>query len=124
MLPAAFAVLAMFLIAVGLTVPSAASPRWRRRLPWLLGRAVGGLVGAYLVLRGAAEFFVIDYASPATYRSDWGGPSLAGVFAVHSGPGLAVLIAFAVWLARRHKATKAARPSPGTHLRFSGTMGR
>lgn len=48
---------------------------------------VGLLLGLYLVVRAVAEPFVIDMTDPATYRSDWGGPSLAGVLLVHCGPG-------------------------------------
>jgi hypothetical protein len=59
------------------------------------------VLGAYLVVRGAAEFIVIDWLDPSSYRSDWGGPSLAGVFAVHVGPAVLALIAAAGWLRRR-----------------------
>ena len=47
----------------------------------------------------------MDYSSPASYRDAWGGPTLAGVCAVPSGPGLIILIAMAVWLWRRHHAS-------------------
>ena len=67
-----------------------------------LGWALSTVVGLYLVGRGVAEFFVVHYSDPASYRNDWGGPSLAGVFAVHSGPGMAV-IAVAAALAWRHR---------------------
>jgi len=71
----------------------------RRACAW----TVGGVLGAYLVGRAIAEFFLVNYADPGSYRLSWGGPSLAGVFAVHSGPGLAVLIAAAVLTWRRRK---------------------
>ena len=74
--------------------------RWRggaRRI--LLG--LGLIVTIYLVVRGVAELFVIDYDDPDSYRSDWGGPSLAGVLAVHTGPALVIVALAAVWLARR-----------------------
>jgi hypothetical protein len=64
---------------------------------------VGCLVGAYLVGRAVAEFFLVNHSDPGSYRLLWGGPSLVGVFAVHSGPGLAVLIAAAVFAWRRSK---------------------
>jgi hypothetical protein len=67
---------------------------------------VAGVLAAYLVVRGIAEFFVIDYASPASYRSAWGGPSLAGVLAVHSGPALAILAVVSIWLYRRRRARR------------------
>lgn len=54
-------------------------------------KAGAAVLGAYLVLRGIAEFFVIDLSDPSTYRQDWGGPSLAGVLAVHCGPALAIV---------------------------------
>ena len=34
--------------------------------------------------------------SAASYQNSWGGPGLAGVFAVHSGPGPAVVLALDV----------------------------
>lgn len=46
------------------------------------------ILGVYLVMRAVAEPFAIDIADPATYRDDWGGPSLAGVIAVHCLPGI------------------------------------
>jgi len=61
-----------------------------------------GLVFAiYLVVRGIAEPFVIDVNDPDSYRSDWGGPSLIGVLAVHAGPALVIVIAAVVWFVRR-----------------------
>jgi hypothetical protein len=75
----------------------------RRRIQRICAWTVGCVVGAYLVGRAVAEFFLINYNAPARYSHSWGGPSLAGVFAVHSGPGLAVLIAAAVFIRRRSK---------------------
>jgi hypothetical protein len=63
---------------------------------------VGLLVGLYLVVRAIVEFVVIDYGDPASYRDDWGGPSLAGVLAVHCGPGL-IALALIVWLVLRRR---------------------
>ncbi|MFE9657953.1 hypothetical protein [Micromonospora sp. NPDC006431] len=63
------------------------------------GLVVLGMVfGLYLIARALAEPFVIDLSDPASYRDDWGGPSLAGVLLVHCGPGVvsAVLIGRAV----------------------------
>ncbi len=62
---------------------------------------MGGLLAVYLVGRGVAEFFIVHYSDPASYRNSWGGPSLAGVFAVHSGPAVAILIGAGVYLRRR-----------------------
>jgi hypothetical protein len=63
--------------------------------------ALGWLLGLYLIVRAVAEPFVIDVTDPATYRNDWGGPSLAGVLAVHSGPGLIAAVILVTVLVRR-----------------------
>jgi len=42
-----------FLVVVELTAPVAVSPRWRRRLPWLI--AAGLLVFGYIVVRRILE---------------------------------------------------------------------
>ncbi len=65
------------------------------------GIAIGGVLAVYLVGRGIAEFFTVNYSDPASYRSDWGGPSLAGVFAVHTGPAVLILAGAGVYLRRR-----------------------
>jgi hypothetical protein len=80
----------------------------------LLG--IGVIVGIYLVGRAIAEPFVINASDPSTYHNDWGGPSLAGVVAVHCGPGLLVAAA-AVWsairtLGRRRRATASTTDRP------------
>ena len=67
----------------------------------VFGLAIGGVLAVYLVGRGITEFFTINYNDPASYRLDWGGPSLAGVFAVHTGLAVLILAGAAVWL-RRH----------------------
>jgi hypothetical protein len=48
----------------------------------------GVVLGLYLIGRAIAEPFLIDVTDAASYRNDWGGPSLPGVLAVHCGPGL------------------------------------
>lgn len=63
-------------------------------------KAFGAILAAYLVVRGFVELFAINYGDPASFRNDWGGPSLAGVLAVHTGPGLLVLAWLAVRVAR------------------------
>jgi hypothetical protein len=50
---------------------------------------------------GVAEFFIIHYNDPASYAKSWGGPSLAGVFAVHSGPAVAIVAGAAIYVRRR-----------------------
>ncbi len=80
--------------------PTAADDKGHR-LTRLLGTGVAGLIAVYLVGRGILELFVINYSSQATYQNDWGGPSLTGVLAVHSGPALAIMIGAAIYLRRR-----------------------
>jgi len=59
------------------------------------------LLGVYLVVRAIAEPFVIDMSDPATYRNDWGGPSLIGVLTVHMLPGISAVALMVLWLRRR-----------------------
>jgi hypothetical protein len=61
------------------------------------------VLGLYLVARAISEPFVINMSDPATYRDDWGGPSLAGVLAVHCGPGLLAAAALVTALVRRRR---------------------
>jgi len=74
--------------------------RTRRLFIWI----PVGLVGTFLVVRAIVELVAIDYGNPASYRDDWGGPSLVGVLAVHCLPGVLVLGAVGVWLWRRRSA--------------------
>jgi hypothetical protein len=69
--------------------------------------AVGLALGLYLIVRAVAEPFVIDMSDPATYRNDWGGPSLFGVLLVHCGPGVIAAVAIAMVLIRRRFSRRA-----------------
>ena len=69
--------------------------------------AVGLALGLYLIIRAVAEPFVIDMSEPATYRNDWGGPSLFGVLLVHCGPGVVAAVAIAMALLRRSSSRRA-----------------
>ena len=82
---------------------SSRGPARRPAWQWPL-LAAGAVLALYLVGRGIAELFTIHYCDPASYAGDWGGPSLAGVLAVHSGPAL-VIIAAAAWRLRRRRAS-------------------
>lgn len=82
--------------------------RRRHPLARTLGLGVAGLLAAYLVVRGVLEFFTINYSDPASYRDDWGGPSLAGVFAVHSGPAVLIVIAAGIYVYRRRRVSGSA----------------
>jgi hypothetical protein len=87
--------------------------RRHRRAALLSAGWIGGTIGAvYLVIRGVAEFFLIQYNDPASYHNAWGGPSLAGVFLVHSGPGFLVLAGAAGYLWRRARARRSPAPAP------------
>jgi hypothetical protein len=68
---------------------------------------VGLALGLYLIIRAVAEPFVIDMSEPATYRNDWGGPSLLGVLLVHCGPGVVAAVAIAMALRRRSSSRRA-----------------
>ena len=65
------------------------------------------LLGAFLIVRAVAELFVIDWGNSASYAGDWGGPSLAGVLAVHTGPGViaAALMTWALVRSRSYRPT-------------------
>ena len=58
------------------------------------------LAGAFFVARAVAEIAIIDYSDSTSYEHDWGGPSLAGVLAVHCLPG-AIAAALMIWGAVR-----------------------
>ena len=121
----AVTVIALFSAAAVLTAAAAARPRWRRRLPKVIGLAAGGVLAAFLVGRGAAEFFIVHYSDPASYRNAWGGPSLAGVFAVHSGPAVAILLGAGGYLVRWHRARRgnSGRVASGSGNSGSGNSG-
>ncbi|HEV8164250.1 MAG TPA: hypothetical protein VGR74_07360 [Actinomycetota bacterium] len=74
--------------------------------------AAGLVLGLYLIVRAVAEPFVIDMSNPATYRNDWGGPSLIGVLLVHCGPGLIAAIAIAMVVIRRRSSRRAQPEQP------------
>ena len=71
-------------------------------------KVIAVIVGAYLVVRAVVEPFVIDFSDPSTYETDWGGPSLVGVLAVHMVPGVVAAVLFVTWFVR---ARRARRPS-------------
>jgi hypothetical protein len=62
---------------------------------------LGHVLGVYLFLRALAEPFVVDMGDPAAYHLDWGGPHLAGVLAVHCGPGLLYALGMTWWAVTR-----------------------
>jgi hypothetical protein len=62
-----------------------------------IGLGMIWVIGIFLVIRAIAEPFAIDLSDPRSYRTDWGGPSLFGVLAVHVIPGVLA----AVWMTMR-----------------------
>ena len=67
----------------------------------MLLTVLGVVLGLFLIGRAVVEPFVVDFSNPATYHLDWGGPHLAGVLAVHCGPGLVSAALIALWFRRR-----------------------
>lgn len=100
---AAIVVLVVGVLAVVAAVIAAGVPRFRSLLIRTTVIAVGVTLSVYFVARGIAEFWVVNYNDPSTYQHDWGGPSLLGVFAVHTGPGLAILLGVMWWVERRFR---------------------
>jgi hypothetical protein len=70
-----------------------------RKVAW----GIGIVLGLFFLIRAIAELVVIDFSDPATYRDDWGGPSLVGVLLVHCGPGLVAAGLAAVVFVRRSR---------------------
>ena len=83
-------------------MPRHSDRRTLKRMKKILA-GLGVVIALFFMLRAIAEPFMIEMSDPATYRNDWGGPSLAGVLAVHCGPGIvaALLLATAVVHRRR-----------------------
>jgi len=73
----------------------------RQRPIRVLGATTAVVVGLFLVGRAMAELFVVHYSIPASYSHAWGGPTLAGVLAVHTGPAIIIMVAATMLLRRR-----------------------
>ena len=72
---------------------------------------LGVVVAVYAVVRAVAEPFVIDLTDPATYSDALGGPSLAGVLAVHCGPGvLGAMFLYGLVVRTRRRRAAVRRP--------------
>lgn len=109
-------VICLFLALVVCSVVYAVSPNSRRWLRRAVATLVGGLLAVYLIARGIAEFFIINYSDPASYAQNWGGPHLLGVLAVHSGPGLVILGAAVAYPLRRRAAVTRAPAHRGVGI--------
>jgi hypothetical protein len=76
----------------------------RRGRAWRGALTVFGVVlGLYLIGRAIVEPFILNLSDPASYRNDWGGPSLFGVLAVHCGPGIVAALWMVTALMRRRR---------------------
>jgi len=80
-----------------------------RKAASIVGSALGLIIGLYLIVRAVVEPFTIDVSDSATYRDDWGGPTLLGVLAVHCGPGLLAAAAIVAVLVRRRSSRRTTR---------------
>lgn len=76
------------------------------------GSVVAWIIGLYFVGRAAVEPFVIDMSDPQTYARDQGGPGLAGVLAVHMGPGILAAALMIGALLRRRSRRRGASSAP------------
>lgn len=98
-------IVAVLFLAILLIFGALFSTYWRPKVmktaKWLLG----SLIALYFVARGIAEFWVVNYSNPSSYRNSWGGPTLIGVFAVHTGPGILIIL-FGIWWLWRRKRSK------------------
>jgi hypothetical protein len=80
-----------------------------RKAAW----AVGIVIGAFLVVRAVVELLTLDFLDAASYRDDWGGPSLFGVLLVHAGPGV-IAAALFVLAYLRHRSASGRGKDDGT----------
>jgi hypothetical protein len=77
-----------------------------------LGMTALWTIGTFFVVRAAAEPFAISLTDPATYRDDWGGPSLIGVLAVHTLPGVVALALMMITVARARRRSRGTTAQP------------
>ncbi|MDT0409665.1 MULTISPECIES: hypothetical protein [Streptomyces] len=96
----------VLLVVLLVVLAVARRPRaWARR--WLLP-VLAALPALYFVGRAVAELVMIGWGDPESYAKDWGGPHLAGVLAVHCGPGVLALAGAAWWWRTRRRTAGAA----------------
>jgi hypothetical protein len=82
----------------------------------------GLILGIYLAGRALVEPFVINASDSSTYHNDWGGPSLAGVLAVHCGPGLLAAGGAVWWFVRTVRRRRAAAIASSRDRAFRAMM--
>jgi hypothetical protein len=79
----------------------------------ILLRTLSVVAALFFIARAVAEPFVIDLTDASTYANDWGGPSLAGVLAVHCGPGVLAAMFLYGSVVRWHNSRKREPVSSG-----------
>jgi hypothetical protein len=83
-----YVILAALAVVLGLAIACISSSKLRKKLLRPTYLALGAIIAIYLILRGIAEFWVINYSNPASYRLSWGGPSLIRCFCSSFGTGI------------------------------------
>ncbi len=83
-----------------------------RKAGFVVLTVLGLLIALYFIVRAVIELFVVDFADPGSYQGAWGGPTLAGVLAVHCGPGLVCAVIIVVLVVRRIRRTRPVGKSP------------
>lgn len=92
-----------------LVITAVASAQLRSKLLRVTVRTIATLIYLFFIAQAIAEFWVANYSNPASYATSWGGPSLIGVFVVHSGPGAAILLGGTIYLLKRYRQSHAGR---------------
>jgi len=68
-----------------------------------IGTVLAVVLGVFLILRAAAEPFVIHPGNKASYEHDWGGPTYIGATTVHMLPGIIALVLLVRYYRNRKK---------------------
>ena len=61
---------------------------------------LGAVVAAFLIVRAIVEVLTLHYSDPSSYEHDWGGPSVIGVLAVHTLPGVIAAVVVVIVIRR------------------------
>lgn len=61
---------------------------------------LGAVVAAFLIVRAVVEVLTLHYSDPSSYEHDWGGPSVIGVLAVHTLPGVIAAVVVVIVIRR------------------------
>jgi len=61
---------------------------------------LGAVVAAFLIVRAIVEVLTLHYSDPSSYEHDWGGPSVIGVLAVHTLPGVIAAVEVVIVIRR------------------------